>query len=79
MQQVLTRARAAAEGCRQYQLSAQGLNRRKAQFLDEAPEPQTGRVPVRILAAGVAATDIMLREINVPGLGVPPLDTKRFW
>jgi hypothetical protein len=76
--QVLTGARTAAEACRQYQLSAQRLNRWKAQFLEEAPEPQTGPLRVRLLAAGVAATDIMLREINVPGPGVPPLDTKWF-
>lgn len=35
--EVLTGARTAAEACRQYQLSAQVLNRWKAQFLEEAP------------------------------------------
>ncbi len=38
---------------------------------DELPEPQSGQVRVRILAAGVANTDAMLRERNVPGLGAP--------
>ena len=38
---------------------------------DELPEPQVGQVRVKILASGVAATDIMLREFNVPGLGAP--------
>ena len=37
MLEVLTGARTAAEASRQYQLSAQGLNRWKAQFLEEAP------------------------------------------
>jgi len=35
--EVLTGARTAAEACREYQLSAQVLNRWKAQFLEEAP------------------------------------------
>jgi NADPH:quinone reductase-like Zn-dependent oxidoreductase len=38
---------------------------------NEIPEPQMGQVRVKILAAGVAATDIMLRETNMPGLGAP--------
>ena len=38
---------------------------------DELPEPQIGQVRVRILAAGVANTDAMLRASNVPGLGAP--------
>jgi NADPH:quinone reductase-like Zn-dependent oxidoreductase len=38
---------------------------------DELPEPQVGPLRVKILASGVAATDIMLREFNVPGLGAP--------
>ena len=38
---------------------------------DELPEPQVGHVRVRILAAGIANTDTMLRESNVPGLGAP--------
>lgn len=40
---------------------------------DELPEPQFGEVRVKILAAGVANTDIMLREKKIPGLGVPPV------
>ena len=35
--EVLTGASTAAEACREYQLSAQRLNRWKAQFLEEAP------------------------------------------
>ncbi len=35
--EVLTGARTAAEACREYQLTAQALNRWKAQFLEEAP------------------------------------------
>ena len=35
--EVLTGARTAAEACRERQLSAQRLNRWKAQFLEEAP------------------------------------------
>ena len=38
---------------------------------DELPGPQVGQVRVRILASGVANTDTMLRESNVPGLGAP--------
>ena len=38
---------------------------------DELPEPQIGQVRVKTLAAGVAATDIMLRETDMP-LDVPP-------
>ena len=38
---------------------------------DELPEPKVGQVRVKILAAGIAATDAMLRETNVPGLGAP--------
>ena len=38
---------------------------------DELPEPQTGQVRVKILASGIAATDTMLRQNNVPGLGAP--------
>jgi NADPH:quinone reductase-like Zn-dependent oxidoreductase len=38
---------------------------------DELPEPQIGQVRVKILAAGVANTDTMLRESNMPGLGAP--------
>ena len=38
---------------------------------DELPEPQAGQVRVKILASGIAATDIMLRESNMPGLGAP--------
>ena len=38
---------------------------------EELPEPQVGQVRVRILAAGIANTDTMLRESNVPGLGAP--------
>ncbi len=38
---------------------------------DELPEPQAGQVRVKILASGIAATDVMLRESNVPGLGAP--------
>ena len=37
MLQVSTGARTAAEACRERQLSAQRLNRWKAQFLEEAP------------------------------------------
>ena len=40
---------------------------------DELPEPQFGEVRVKILTAGVANTDIMLRQFKVPGLGVPPV------
>jgi len=38
---------------------------------NELPEPQAGQVRVKILAAGVANTDTMLRESNMPGLGAP--------
>ena len=38
---------------------------------DVLPEPQSGQVRVRILTAGVANTDTMLRQSNVPGLGAP--------
>jgi NADPH:quinone reductase-like Zn-dependent oxidoreductase len=38
---------------------------------DELPEPQLDQVRVRILAAGVANTDTMLRESAMPGLGAP--------
>jgi NADPH:quinone reductase-like Zn-dependent oxidoreductase len=35
------------------------------------PEPEAGQVRVKVLAAGVANTDTMLRSANVPGLGAP--------
>ena len=38
---------------------------------DDLPEPQSGQVRVKILAAGVANTDTMLRASNMPGLGAP--------
>ena len=38
---------------------------------DELPEPQAGQIRVKILAAGVANTDTMLRQSSVPGLGAP--------
>ena len=38
---------------------------------DELPEPRAGQVRVKILAAGVASTDAMLRAMNMPGLGAP--------
>jgi len=42
------------------------------QVVDEdVPEPQAGQVRVKILAAGVASTDVMLREVSMPGLDAP--------
>jgi len=38
---------------------------------DDLPEPEPGQVRVKILAAGIANTDAMLRASNVPGLGAP--------
>ena len=38
---------------------------------NELPQPQAGQVRVRILAAGIANTDAMLRASNVPALGAP--------
>jgi NADPH:quinone reductase-like Zn-dependent oxidoreductase len=38
---------------------------------DELPQPKVGQVRVKIMAAGIANTDTMLRESNVPGLGAP--------
>jgi NADPH:quinone reductase-like Zn-dependent oxidoreductase len=38
---------------------------------DELPEPEASHVRVKILAAGIANTETMLRESNVPGLGAP--------
>ncbi len=40
---------------------------------DELPEPQSGEVRVKILAAGVSFADVMIREVKVPGLGTPPM------
>ncbi|RUR72892.1 medium chain dehydrogenase/reductase family protein [Chlorogloeopsis fritschii PCC 9212] len=41
-------------------------------FEDELPEPQTGEVRVRILASGVAFTDVLIREGLYPGIPKPP-------
>ena len=38
---------------------------------DDLCDPFPGQVRVRVLAAGVANTDTMLREKSVPGLGAP--------
>ncbi len=40
---------------------------------EELPEPKFGEVRVKILAAGVSGTDVILREVKVSGFSTPPM------